>query len=140
MRIKRIPNSVTPTSASADDPEVQVNDAGFCWRKIGQRYIGEVFLPNPGCRLIDVPGLPLHGQGDPGCVALCPDGRCWRKNSEGAWVFEKYIVDPEPEDLLVRGLRVDGNFSVPVIEGKIPVYSRGEVLIGHIEFTPIEPE
>ena len=140
MRIKRIPDSVTPTSASADDLEVQVNDSGYCWRKVGRRYIGEGFLPDPGCKLIDVPGVPLHTQGDPGCVALCPDGRCWRQNSERDWVFEKWIVDPEPEDILVLGLRVDSNFSVPVIEGKIPVYSRGGVLMGHIPFEPLTEE
>ena len=140
MRIKRIPDSVTPTSASADDLEVQVNDSGYCWRKVGQRYIGEGFLPDPGCKLIDVPGEPLHTQGSPGCVALGPDGRCWKKNAADNWLFEKYIVDQEPEDVLVRGLRVDGNLSIPVIEGKVPVYSRAGVLLGHMPFEPLPEE
>ena len=140
MRIKRIPDSVTPTSASAGDLEVQVNDSGYCWRKVGQRYIGEGFLPDPGCKLIDVPGEPLHTQGSPGCVALCLDGRCWKQNSDGDWVLGKRIVDPDPEDFMVRGLRVDGNFSVPVIGGKVPVYSRAGVLLGHIPFEPLPDE
>lgn len=140
MRIKRIPDSVTPTSATAEDPEVQVSDAGYCWRKLGQRYIGEGFLQRPGGKLIDVSGFPLHTQGSPGDAALCPDSRCWIKNDAGEWIFEDFMIAPEIEDLLVNGFRVDGNLSLPMVDGKIPIYDRRGIRIGNLTWDPVNED
>ena len=130
---------MTPASAKADDPEILIIDSGFCWRKQGERYIGESFLQDPGGELIDVSGFPLHHQGEPGDAALCPDGRYWKKSAGGEWVFQGYVVAPEIEDLTVKGFRVDGNLSLPMVAGKIPLYSRQGTRIGNLTWEPISP-
>ena len=137
MRLKRTTALTPPIPVGIDDPELIVSDAGFCWRKLGEQYIGEGFLQDSGRKLIDVSGLPLHSQGDPGDSALCPDGRCWKKNDGGDWIFQGYVVDPEIEDLTVNGFRVDRNLSLPMVAGKIPIYSRQGVLIGYLTWEPI---
>ena len=139
MRLKRISTLIPPTSAKPIDPELIVSDTGFCWRKLGEQYIGEGFLQDPGRKLIDVSGLPLHSQGDPGDAALCPDGRCWKKNDAEEWIFQGYVGDTEIEDLIVNGFRVDGNLSLPMVSGKIPIYNRQGVRIGNLTWEPITP-
>ena len=84
-------------------------------------------------------GLPLHSQGDPGDAALCPDGRCWKKNAGEDWIFQGYMVAPELEDLTVNRFRVDSNLSLPMVSGKIPLYSRQGVLIGNLTWEPVSP-
>ena len=140
MSIERIPDSVIPTTASAGDKEVQVNDSGYCWRKVGRRYIGEGFLPAPGCKLIDVQECRFTPREIRGVSRSALTGDAGSRMPMVIGCSTSTSWTPEPEDLLVRQLRVDGNLSVPVIEGKIPVYSRGGVLLGHIDFEPLPDE
>ena len=137
MRLKRIADSPPPASAGIDDPELLVSDAGFCWRKLGEQYVGEEFLQDPGGKLVDVSALPVQSQGNPGDAALCPDGRWWKKNDAGDWIFRGYLVALEIEDLMVTGFRVDGNLSLPMVAGKIPLYSRQGIAIGYLTWEPI---
>ena len=139
MRFKRTTHLTPPAAAGVDDPELIVSDSGFCWRKLGEQYVGEGFLQDPGCRLIDVSGPPLHSQGNPGDAALCPDDRFWKKNDGGDWIFQGYVVAPEIEDLTVNGFRVDGNLSLPLVAGKIPLYNRQGTRIGNLIWEPISP-
>ena len=139
MRLKRIAHSNIPIPARIDDPELIVSSTGFCWGKLGEQYVGEGFLQDPGGKLIDVSGLPLHSQGDPGDAALCPDGCWWKKNDGGDWIFQGYVGAPELEDLMVDGFRVDGNLSLPMVAGKIPLYNRRGILIGNLTWEPISP-
>ena len=138
MRFKRIQKSAIPSSADISDPEVLVRDDGFCWRRFGQRYICEGLLQDPGSKLIDVSGEPTCRQGSEGDVAVSPDGRWWKLDSDLEWMFQGFLVPCKPENLIVNELRIRGNFKPPVVNGRIPVYDSQDVLIGYLTLEPVE--
>ena len=117
--------------------DAALDDAGFLWRYL--RGIGwrleRRLVDTATHKLVDTPGIPTIHEGQDGAVAVNPTGGCYAKEA-GQWRDEGSLVVPDPQDVTVGNLRVDGNFSVPVIGGRIPVYSKGGALIGEIEVLP----
>ena len=131
----RVINSPHEIHGRAKD--AALDDAGYLWRflrGIGWR-IERRLVDTAIHKLVDTPGIPTIHEGQDGAVAVNPAGGCFAKEA-GQWRTEDSLVVPDPQDTTVRDLRVDGNFSVPVINGRIPVYNRQGALICEIEVLP----
>ena len=134
-RFYRVTHSPHEIHGRAKD--AALDDGGFVWRflrGIGWR-IERRLLNTATHRLIDTPGAPTIRNGKDGDAAVNPDGWCFTK-AGGQWNGDGCLVVGDPKDATVGNLRVDGNFSVPVIDGRIPVYNRQGALIGEIAVLP----
>ena len=136
MKFKRIKS--TPDSLEGLDGDVRVNDASFCWRKLGHRWICEDILCKIGSPLVDVGSAPTIRQGrDNGEVAISPAGDWWLYLN-GDWKYQGCLVD-DPQDLKVNALTITGNFEPPLVSGRIPVYRRDQ-LVGYLDLVPVTEE
>ena len=133
---QRIKESESPETSDGYHGDVRVSNAGFCWRKQGERWLCEGFLPDPGGRLIDSTNEPQQHQGKAGDAAVSPAGLCWKKTASG-WGFERDLVNQKLQDLSVNRLRIEGNFVPTLVDGKIPVYRQNpdgsDTLEGYLE-------
>ena len=89
-------------------------------------------------KLIDVQGEPTLHQGADGDVAVSPRGTCWSKkagpgSTKMTWAKQSNAVS-RTESLVVLG-----NLSLPIVDGKIPLYHpvRTTQIVGYLEVKPI---
>ena len=125
-----------PDPAGHYQGTVLLSDAGLCYRLNDRKeWNCEGPLVAPGSRLHDVSGHPTHKVGSNGDLAVAPTGDYWNRG-ESEWEYGGCFVKDRPSDLMVKDLRIDGRFSPPTIEGRIPVYDRKGRYIADIELAP----
>ena len=122
-----------------NERDMWLDDFGYCrvWQTIDNisswHITRKITFENR--KVLDTPGHPLQSQGIDRDVCVAPTGDCWRKDV--TWIFEGCLIRTDrPANLHVQDLRVDGNLSIPVIDGLIPVYSPRGTLIC---YTPTKP-
>ena len=83
-------------------------------------------------------GEPTLYQGADGDVAVAPRGTCWSKKA-GAWRYEDDLGEGTKRSVRTEALVVLGNLSLPIVDGKIPIYHsvRTTQIVGYLEVKPI---
>ena len=89
-------------------------------------------------KLLDVQGEPTLHQGADEDVAVSPRGTCWAKKA-GAWQYEEELGEACERLVKTDSLIVLGNLSLPIVDGKIPLYHpvRTTQIVGYLKVEPI---
>ena len=140
MALKRIMTGEVPVESEGRHRDVRINDLGQFWIKTGSgiwTFHGTLQDDPNNNKMFFVSAEPCCDHGKKDDVAVSLSGYWWKHKGEDGWEFQGSLVPQQPQDIVVDDLRVDGNFSVPIVDNKIPVYNRDGVLVGHIAFDPV---
>ena len=137
-QFSRIRPHEKPKAIEGSDRDIRLDDLGFLFCNHNGKWSCESRLTNPGGRVHDVIVHPRCLLGKPGDVACTTDSKWWKKNHAGEWVFQFYLIPPPWADITTGKLTVMSNFSVPVVDGKVPIYKPNGVLRGHLLFIPLD--
>ena len=150
-RVSGNPNSVLPNAASGDRA---LDDQGYLWlhsttliaaetletapRRGPKKWRIERRIKTPKGNLLDVQGEPTLHQGVDNDVAVSARGTCWIKKA-GAWQYEDDLGDVCERSVKTAALVVLGNLSLPIVDGKIPIYHpvRTTQIVGYLKVEPI---
>ena len=133
-RVSGNPNSVLPNAAPGDRA---LDDQGYLWWRVSAVWSIKRRITGDG-KLLDVQGEPTLHQGVDGDVAVDPRGKCWAKKA-GAWQYEEDLGEACERIVKTDSLVVLGNLSLPIVEGRIPLYhpERTNQIVGYLEVKPI---
>ena len=134
-RVSGNPNSVLPNVAPGDRA---LDDQGYLWWRVSAVWSIKRRIISPPGKLLDVQGEPAARQGSDDDVAVTPRGKCWIKKA-GAWEFEDDLGEATERLVKTDSLIVLGNLSLPIVEGRIPLFHpvRTNQIIGWIKVEPI---
>ena len=138
MSFKRIPHSALPNDRDGLPGDIRVSTPGYIYLKGADSvWCCPGLMQKEGGKLFDVQGEPLWDSGEDGDISITLSGRWWRKES-GEWIYcgELGSSDVEPLDLETNNLRVNGNFSPPIISGRVPIYDGNGDLFGYLKVHP----
>lgn len=123
------------------DGDACVDRWGWRRTKLRGRWHVTGKLPAEGGHMLFHSGeQPRHVDGRNGDFSVSPDGEGWKKRAD-KWEYSGWIAPQPVKDVRVSGLRVDGNVSLPLVNGKIPVFDGNGVYVGYLTPTkgPIPP-
>ena len=134
-RVSGNPNEVLPNALLTDRA---LDDQGYLWWRSTTSWSIERRITTPPGKLIDVQGEPTVHQGQDNDVAVTPRGKCWLKEAS-AWRFEGDLGDVCERLVKTDSLIVLGNLSLPIIDGRIPLYHpvRTTQIVGYLKVEPI---
>ena len=138
MSFKRIPHSVSPDDSDGSPGDVQVSTLGYIYLKGADNvWCCPGLMQKEGGKLFDVQGEPLWDSGEDGDISITLSGRWWRKEA-GEWIYggKQGSYGEEPSDLETNNLRVNGNFSLPIISGRVPIYDANGDRFGYLKVYP----
>ena len=137
-KFQRMHKSERPKKVAGEfTGQVRLDNSAVLWKRESKSWISKGSLFGPGGEKVwDVPFTgPIWSQGKSGDIAVASTSYWWCREGSG-WIGKGYLADfPPMESIEVKDLNVRGNFSVPIVSGKIPVYDALGNLYGHI---PIE--
>ena len=133
-RVSGNPNQVLPNAVPGDRA---LDDQGYLWWRVSAVWSIERRITGTG-KLLDVQAEPTLHQGVDGNVAVSARGTCWAKKA-GAWQYEEELGEVTERSVKTESLVVLGNLSLPIVDGKIPIYHsvRTTQIVGYLEVKPI---
>ena len=134
-RVSGNPNSVLPNAFRGDQA---LDDQGYLWVRGVTSWSINKRIITPKGKLLDVQAEPTLHQGADEDVAVSPKGTCWVKQA-GAWRYEDELGDVCERLVKTDSLIVLGNLSLPIVDGKIPLYHpvRTNQIVGYLKVEPI---
>ena len=136
MSFKRIQQSRSLDNADGSPGDVRVSTPGYIYCKNSNNvWCCSGLMQRVGGKLYDIQGEPLWDSGQDGDVSITLSGHWWRKEA-GEWIYCGRLGSEEPLDLEINSLRVNGNFSLPIIKGRIPIYDANGDLFGYLKIYP----
>ena len=136
MSFKRIQHSIYPDNADGSPGDIRVSTPGYIYCKNAENiWCCSGLMQKVGGKLFDVQGEPLWNSGQNGDVSITLSGLWWRKES-GEWLFCGQLGVREVNDIEANNLRVHGNFSVPIVKGRVPLYDANGDLFGYFKVWP----
>ena len=134
-RVSGNPNQVLPNAMLSDKA---LDDDGYLWWRSTTSWSIQKRITTGNRKLLDVQGEPTLHQGADGDVAVSPRGTCWVKQA-GAWEYEDDLGEACERLVKTDSLIVLGNLSLPIVDGRIPVYHpvRTNQIIGWLRVEPI---
>ena len=138
-KFQRIHDPARPKRVAGEwTDQIKLDNAGVLWKRQPEGWMSQGSLFGPGGKTVfDVAWTgPVRSQGESGDIAVASTSYWWCREGAG-WVGKGYLVEDFPplESLEIKDLNVRGNFSVPIVSGRIPVYDGLGKLYGHI---PVE--
>ena len=132
-RVSGNPNQVLPNAALSDRA---LDDDGYLWWRSTTSWSIQSRITTG--KLIDVQGEPTLHQGADDDIAVSPRGKCWVKKA-GAWCFEDDLGDETERIVKTDSLVVLGNLSLPIVDGRIPIFDPyiPNKITGYLEVKPI---
>ena len=134
-RVLGNPNSVLPDAVLTDRA---LDSEGYLWWRGGAAWRIERRIIEGGAKLLDVQGEPTLHQGADGDVAVAPRGKCWFKKA-GAWQYEDDLGEACERLVKTDSLIVLGNLSLPIVDGRIPLFDPyiPNKIVGYLKVEPI---
>ena len=134
-RVSGNPNEVLPNAARRDRA---LDDQGYLWLRGGTSWSIDRRIITPKGKLIDVQGEPTLHQGADNDVAVSPRGKCWIKKA-GAWEYEDDLGEACERIVKTDSLIVLGNLSLPIVDGRIPLFDPyiPNKIVGYLKVEPI---
>ena len=107
------------------------------FRRVSRAWRIERRITGEG-KLLDCQAEPTLHQGADGDIAVSARGTCWVKK-DGAWQYEEDLGDVCERSVKTAALVVLGNLSLPIVDGRIPLYHpvRTTQIVGYLEVKPI---